>query len=555
MEPTSAQSPAPFQWPPEVLERIHRVFEYHQASKLTFDSYHAQPPPDLENQPTAFINFAGVPKIQLPTNLISADAPTLSLLFNGRSSLPESQLDPPHDLRTLATWLFLSDGLTQKQREGERVTWARTLCSQGNTYPDEIYVAAFAVGGLEPGLYHYNPRDFSLRLLRAGLEVLGFLKHGRAELEFLKTVPAAILVSTVFARSSWMYHKRGYRTALLDAGHLVENLMQSAAALGMQTSARLRVDDVAMRELIGISPDATFEQAEAVQALVAWTDAAPEPVPPPTAPDQPFPPIARPPLAKSVVPYGSILAVHEDCVAPGAMMVRELRPPLTELSPLPGNVPAYERAPIEEPSGGKGVGPLLMKRRPVQAFHRKAISRDEFLAINKLALRGPAYYPLVPDGLHAGLVRPIWILHDVVGLDPGLWYYHPQIDRWSMLVRGNFRLETAYLSREQNLAADASAVCVLIANIHYLIQTAGPDAYRLAHLEAGIVAHRMQLTAEAQHLGAYCNASFYDEELRKFLGLEQSGWEILYQVFVGEPVDEEHPGMADSFDDEHDWKD
>ena len=96
---------------------------------------------------------------------------------------------------------------------------------------------------------------------------------------------------------------------------------------------------------------------------------------------------------------------------------------------------------------------------------------------------------------------------------------------------------------------------MLVANIPYLIHTAGPDAYRLAHLEAGVVAHRMQLTAEAQHLGAYCNASFYDEELRKFLGLEQSGWEILYQVFVGEPVDEEHPGMADSFDDEHDWKD
>ena len=273
--------------------------------------------------------------------------------------------------------------------------------------------------------------------------------------------------------------------------------MQSAAASGMRASAGCAVDDAAMRELIGISPDATFEQAEAVQAIVAWTDAAPEPVPPPTAPRcSRFRPsrgrhwrrawcrMGRSSRCMRIASRGATRWTASCTASDGTLAA-------------PGERAGYERAPIEEPSGGKGVGPLLMKRRPVQAFHRKAISRDEFLAINKLALRGPAYYPLVPDGLHAGLVRPLWILHDVVGLDPGLWYYHPQIDRWSMLVRGNFRLETAYLSREQNLAADASAVCVLVANIHYLIQTAGPDAYRLAHIEAGVVAHRMQLTAEA----------------------------------------------------------
>ena len=34
------------------------------------------------------------------------------------------------------------------------------------------------------------------------------------------------------------------------------------------------------------------------------------------------------------MPYGSILAAHEDCVAPG-MALRDVRPPWTELSPIP----------------------------------------------------------------------------------------------------------------------------------------------------------------------------------------------------------------------------
>jgi nitroreductase len=145
-------------------------------------------------------------------------------------------------------------------------------------------------------------------------------------------------------------------------------------------------------------------------------------------------------------------------------------------------------------------------------------------------------------------------------MDSGVWYSHPQTDRWSILGRGDFRVETAYLSREQELAGDASAVCVLISNVHLLLQQAGPDTYRLAHLEAGIVAQRMQLLAEAQDLAAVGNASFYDDELRKFFGLEHGGWEIIYQVLIGEPYDpdaEQILNITDEVKDEDEdvWRD
>ena len=35
-----------------------------------------------------------------------------------------------------------------------------------------LAIAAFAVDGLEPGLYHYSPREFALRKLRGGAETL-----------------------------------------------------------------------------------------------------------------------------------------------------------------------------------------------------------------------------------------------------------------------------------------------------------------------------------------------------------------------------------------------
>jgi nitroreductase len=62
---------------------------------------------------------------------------------------------------------------------------------------------------------------------------------------------------------------------------------------------------------------------------------------------------------------------------------------------------------------------------------------------------------------------------------------------------------------------------------------AGPDIYRLAHLEAGTVTNRLALSSEALDL-AWCETgSFYDEDVRSFLGLRQTSWEVLNMVALG----------------------
>jgi hypothetical protein len=62
---------------------------------------------------------------------------------------------------------------------------------------------------------------------------------------------------------------------------------------------------------------------------------------------------------------------------------------------------------------------------------------------------------------------------------------------------------------------------------------AGPDVYRLAHLEAGTVTNRLALSSEALDLAWGETGSFYDDEVRQFLGLRQTGWEVLNVVALG----------------------
>jgi SagB-type dehydrogenase family enzyme len=543
----NAETRTPAAMPREILERIDRVRDYHRASKHTYLSVRTNPhKPDWSNQPNPFRVFGDLPKVELPTDRIVAEAPALAVLSDGLSGLPPEQLHPPHDLRTLASWLHLANGITGERRVGKATYQLRSCPSSSALFPFELYVAAFAVDGLEPGLYHYSVLENALRQLRDGAVTLAKIKRGRPDLEFLKTVPAALLISTVFCRCSFRYRQRAYRYALTDAGHLVQNVVAAANGLGIQTTTRLRLNDRTTRELIGVEPNAPFGEAEAVHAMVVWAEQAREPMAPagasngsgPAPADRALPKVRRQPLAARIVPYGSIVAAHEDCVAPGVAL-RDLRPPLTELSPLPaGHAPAELTGP-PAPSGGPSLWQVMMNRRSARDYERAAIPLEKLWQINRLAFRGGSYFPVLPNGPHVGLIRPMWVVNDVAGLEPGLWYYDPAGDHWALHRRGAARFEGEYLCLEQALCGNASAVCFMIADLKPLMARGGPDAYRLAHLEAGVVGQRIFLAAGALGVGCTGIGPFYDDEVIKFLEPEPSGWEVIYATVLGVPIEDD----------------
>lgn len=567
--------PEPVALSREILERIDRVHDYHNASKHTYAQVQAAQQTfalDWDNKPNPYRVFADRPRTALPTTVIDASVPTLDLLADGVGALPASQVQPPQDLKTLASWLYLADGITIEKGVGNRRFSLRSCPSSGALFPFEIYVAAFAIDGLEPGLYHYSVREFALRRLRDGATALQHLKRGRPDLEFLKTVPAALLVSTNFWRSAWRYRQRGYRYALLDAGHLVQNLVSVASAIGIQTTTRQRMNERTTRELLGVPDDCDFGECEPVQAMVVWADPATKPIVLPARamtsgtsadplaglgssgvpigaapPHEPggtaageLAPIVRAPLSLRVTPYGSIRGAHDDCVAPG-VAIREIRPPLTELSPLPTGATFVEPAPPEPLPGGPSLRRVLMARRSPHDFLRHSISRSRFWVLNRLAFRGGSHFPTLPDGPHVGLVKPFWVLHDVGGMDSGVWYYDAPADRWALVRRGDYRMETLYLCLEQAVAGNASAVCFMVSDLRALMNAAGPDAYRLAHLEAGVVAQRIHLAAAGMDLGCAGAGAFYDDEVRRFLDVDRTSWEPVHAVCVGVPAPEPPP--------------
>jgi SagB-type dehydrogenase family enzyme len=109
----------------------------------------------------------------------------------------------------------------------------RTVPSGGGLYPLELYVLALDVDDLSPGVYHYHPLRHRLELLREG-PVQGLLAPALV-LDSFVDASAAIVISGVFWRSRFKYGLRGYRFTLLEAGHVAQNLVLAATALGLQS--------------------------------------------------------------------------------------------------------------------------------------------------------------------------------------------------------------------------------------------------------------------------------------------------------------------------------
>ncbi len=108
----------------------------------------------------------------------------------------------------------------------------RTAPSGGALFPLDLWVAAHRVDGLGEGVYHYEPLAHALERIRgadARQEVVDAFAFG----ETVGTAAFSLFVSAAFWRSRFKYGLRSYRFVLLEAGHVVQNLLLGAEALGL----------------------------------------------------------------------------------------------------------------------------------------------------------------------------------------------------------------------------------------------------------------------------------------------------------------------------------
>ncbi|HKW94262.1 MAG TPA: SagB/ThcOx family dehydrogenase [Methylomirabilota bacterium] len=476
---------------------------------------------DWEIKPLPFKIYPSLPPLRLPTDLPSLDADALATLASdpgGGAAL---------DLEGLAALLFFSAGVTRvKTYAGGVQIHFRAAPSTGALYQTEVYVVAGAVGGLEPGVYHFNPGDFSLRRLRAG-DFRGAVALAAAD-DALAAQPACLVLSAMYWRNTWKYQARGYRHLFWDSGTMCAQLLATARALDLPARLVTGFVDRQVNALLGL--DAAKEGA-LVLAPVGAAGAAPpvSPVVSPLAPEVV-------PLSTTEVDYPLLRQAYDDSSLDSEAEVTawrdhggqvlnydiSRRPDREGRSASAANVVIQDLTP-------RGLAETIARRGSTREFSAEAIPGEALSRALDAATRG---IPLdVPDGL----VDLYLTVHAVTGLAPGAYVYDRASRSLTLLRSGELRAQSAFLCLGQALGGTSSATVFFLADLERVLERLGNRGYRLANLEAGLIGGRLYLAAYAQRFGA-TGLTFYDRAVVDFFSPHAAGKAAIFVTALGRSV-------------------
>jgi SagB-type dehydrogenase family enzyme len=230
--------------------------EYHVASrnpayfKRIFKAYQGHYEPQVQNlMRDAPLHLTALPRVSLPpvrATVTMSIEEAITSRVSGRNYAAN-----PLRADELGALLYLGNAVRRAETADGASSQQRNVPSSGNLGSVEIYPVIMNVSGIKPGIYHFDSVRHDLAQLRAGQFSTWLREYVFLQLEFSGAAVAMILTGAI-ARLNVKYGLRGYRMALLDAGHVSENIYLAATGLGLQVCATAGFIDDELDEVLGL---------------------------------------------------------------------------------------------------------------------------------------------------------------------------------------------------------------------------------------------------------------------------------------------------------------
>jgi len=218
-------------------------YQYLQDTKFDRQTLRRKARLDIEPAPP-YKQYVDAEKVTLPTDW-DMDRELRQTLQYRRSCrrFGESAIS----IKDLSVLLWASQGITG--RAGN--FFLRAAPSAGALYPVETYLSVQNVETIDGGLYHFQPAEFSLDKL--SWEFSGN-KVAEAALgqSFLAQAGVVFIWSAILRRNFSKYGHRGMRYILMDAGHISQNMLLAAEALGLGACPVAAFYDDELNALLGL---------------------------------------------------------------------------------------------------------------------------------------------------------------------------------------------------------------------------------------------------------------------------------------------------------------
>lgn len=200
--------------------------------------------------------------------------------------------------------------------------------------------------------------------------------------------------------------------------------------------------------------------------------------------------------------------------------------------------PAPDRIALPTPryDSATSVEQALLKRRSVREYGKQPLTLAELgqLLWAAQGITDLAGFRTAPS---AGALYPMEVyavVGNVTGLTAGVYKYRPAAHALERTATGNRLAELSKAALGQAAVRDAPVVLVLAAVYERTTQKYGERGIRYVHMEAGHVSQNVYLQAVSLGLGTVTIGAFYDDEVKKVVGLTDNE-QPLYLMPVGRP--------------------
>ena len=151
------------------------------------------------------------------------------------------------NMRQFSQILWSAQGITENKG------FKRAAPSGGALYPADVYAAVGdnCVENLTGGVYHYRPERHSVEKVAEGDRRRGLAVASLSQM-WMAGARVLFVITVEYGRITWKYGERGVRYALMEVGHISQNILLQCQSLGLSAGIVGAFDDGKVAEAAGV---------------------------------------------------------------------------------------------------------------------------------------------------------------------------------------------------------------------------------------------------------------------------------------------------------------
>jgi len=551
---------------------IKYALDYHEATKHSEISIQlSRHSLDWNSKPRPFKIYTRLPSIFLPSDFPQPNNDAITCIKADKiinSTAEDTSTNLELDVRTLAEILFFSAGITREMKYIYGNYYMRAAPATGALYPIELYIVCRDIPGLNAGIYHFCPGDFTLTEIRSG-DYRADLAAAAGDNKNIVTSPITIIFTSIAWRNAWKYEVRSYRHWFWDSGVIAANLIATATSNRLKSFLILGFVDDMVNSMLYLDDK---REASIAMATIG-TDLTKHPVTLGRHKEinsLPAPEIL--PLSKKgEVEYPEIWKIHRASYLSDQEEVKrwincgaESKKQDSIQSNTSDHSLINSRQLSSKTSAGHSLGEVILLRGSSRKFAKTSISFKELSTILESSVGRVPLDFLVGNQAKATeatatTIDIYMIVNDVEGLQSGGYFFNRStflIEQLKSKIPRNmsgyteqktqdrsFRMISSYLCLGQSLFGDASVVFFLMTNLLDTLKSCGNRGYRASQFEAGVIAGKIYLSSYAQQLGA-SGSTFFDDAVTAFFSPHAKNKSTMMAVGVGVTEYKARPGKV-----------